>query len=363
MNKLIGSLMMIGISGETLTSDEKEFIVENDIAGVTLFSRNCKTPEQIYNLCAEIQSLSSRTASKAPRFVAIDMEGGRVHRLPKPFTQWPAPKFLGQIDNATLTFQFSNMMGAELAAVGINLNFAPCLDILSNPENTAIGDRSLGADPELVARNGSALVRGYIKSNILSCIKHFPGHGNTMVDSHFELPKEDSITLERLESFELIPFKRAAKARCDMVMPGHLFFPKIDPDFPVSFSKIFIQDLLRNSMRFRGIVVTDDLDMKALTKYYSIGEIPVKALQAGADLLLYCNVPESSAVGLEGVIEAVAQGSLDKADLEEKSRRILSLKREKLGAIEVPSWEQAKEVIGLTEHLDVAQSVIDRCRL
>ncbi len=357
MKKLIGSLMMIGIAGETLSADERKFIVDHEIAGVVLFARNCKEPKQIHNLCQDIQSLRSKTSSKAPLFIGVDMEGGRVHRLKEPFTLWPAPAHLGRIDNSVLTFQFALMMGQELRAVGINLNFAPCADILTNPKNSVIGDRSLGSDPEQVAKHASALVRGYFKSQVLSCAKHFPGHGNTFLDSHFDLPKEIDTDLTRLEAAELIPFKRSAKARCDMIMTSHILFPKIDADNPVTFSEVFLQKILRESMRFRGVIVTDDLDMQALTKHYERAEIPVRAIAAGADLLLYCNEPTSPQIAIESLIEAVAQGRLDRDKLTEKSQRVQALRVEKILNPDPLPWAEAKDWIGKDEHKILAQAI------
>ncbi len=357
MKRLIGSLMMMGIEGEALTEDEKKFIVDNEISGVVLFARNCKEPQQLHSLCSEIQSLRRRTTTKAPLFIGIDMEGGRVHRLKEPFTQWPAAGLLGQLDHSVLTFQFALMMGLELKAAGINLNFAPCADILTNPKNQVIGDRSLGADPESVAKHASALVRGYFKSQVLSCAKHFPGHGNTLLDSHFDLPEETETTLEQLESAELTPFKRAAKARCDLIMTSHIVFPRIDAERPVTFSNLFLNKILRESMRFRGLVVTDDLDMQALTKHYDRSEIPVLALLAGVDLLLYCNDPTSPPLALEAVVEAVVQGRLERSTLEERAKRILGLKAEKLKQPDPSPWNEACTWIGKEEHKKLAQAV------
>ncbi|RYZ81106.1 MAG: glycoside hydrolase family 3 protein, partial [Proteobacteria bacterium] len=227
--------MIIGIAGQSLTVDEKKFIVDNNIGGIVLMGRNVGEPKQVHALCSEIQSLRHQTPDKTPLFIGIDMEGGRVARLKAPFTQWPPLKTLGDLDNATVTFHFSNKMGLELQAVGINLDFAPCVDIFTNPQNKVIGDRSISSDPELVAKHASALVRGYIKANVISCAKHFPGHGNTLLDSHEELPVEE-VDMQRLDTLELVPFKRSFKARVDMVMTSHILFKNVDPDWPVTLS-------------------------------------------------------------------------------------------------------------------------------
>lgn len=356
MNKNFGQLMIIGIQGKSLTEDEKKFIISNNISGVILMGRNCESPKQIRDLCNDIQSLRFKMPDKAPLFIGIDMEGGRVQRLKAPFTIWPPAKSLGDLDNSTLSFNFSHKMGIELKSVGINLNFAPCVDIFSNPNNQVIGDRSLGSDPEHVGKHASALVRGFIKSEVISCVKHFPGHGNTLLDSHEDLPKEVA-DLKRLEEFELIPFKRSFKARVEMCMTSHILFPNIDPKYPATLSEFFVKKLLKEQCRFRGLVVTDDLDMKALTKHYTPEQIPVMALKAGCDLLLYCNEPLSPPKALEAIIEATAQGVLDVQELEQKAKKILEFKKENIPNPDPISIEEAMKVIGCEEHLKTAEAI------
>lgn len=356
IRELIGQHMLIGISGASLTSDEKKFIVENNIAGVVLFARNCIAPKQIRDLCAEIQSLRHKMKDRAPLFIGIDMEGGRVHRLKPPFTQWPALKKIGDLDAPTVAFHFTQRMGAELLSVGINLDFAPCVDVYTNPANTVIGDRAVSSDPYQVEKMASALVRGYIKSGILSCAKHFPGHGHTLIDSHEELPVEMA-DLKRLNEVELVPFKKALRSRVDMVMSAHILFKKIDPDWPATLSEIFLKKLLRDELKYKGLVITDDLDMKAMAKHYDKAQIPVRALQAGADLLLYCNEPESPPVAIEALIGAVAQGQILKSELEQTCQKILDLKKVKLLTPDPRPIEEALEVLGCAEHQYLADCI------
>lgn len=356
MNHVIGQHFFIGISGHTLTHEEKSFIVDNNIGGVVLFGRNVADPKQVWELCHEIQSLRHKMADKAPLFIGIDMEGGRVHRLKSPFTQWPPAKKLGDLDAPTVSFHLANRLGLELQAVGINLDFAPSVDVLTNPANTVIGDRAISSDPEMVAKHVSAIIRGFIKSGVLTCAKHFPGHGNTLLDSHLHLPVEQS-DLARLESLELIPFKKACKARVDMIMTSHIMFPKIDPDWPVTLSEIFIQKIIRDEFRYRGLVITDDLGMKAMSDNYGIDEIPVRALKAGVDLLLYCNEPDVPPQALEAVIGAVAQGSLDKNTLQNSYQRILDVKKAKLASFGALPLTDALNVVGNPEHLKIAEAV------
>ncbi|WP_409478502.1 beta-N-acetylhexosaminidase [Pseudobdellovibrio sp. HCB154] len=349
LNELIGQHMLIGVSGHTLTESEKKFIVENNISGVVLFARNLSTPEQIRDLCAEIQSLRHKMASKAPLFIGIDMEGGRVHRLKEPFTKWPPLKTVGDLDAPTVAFHFAHRMGLEMMAVGINLDFAPCVDVFTNPQNTVIGDRAVSSDPHQVEKMASALVRGYIKSGILSCAKHFPGHGHTIIDSHEELPVEEA-DLKRLHEVELVPFKKALRSRVDMVMTAHILFKSVDKDWPATLSEFFLKKMLRDELKYKGLIITDDLDMKAMAKHYDKAFIPVRALQAGAELLLYCNEPESPPVAIEGIMSAIAQGQHSKAELESTLKHILDVKKIKLLNPDPRPIDEAMEIVGHPDH-------------
>ena len=247
-------------------------------------------------------------------------------------------------------------MGLELRAFGINVNFAPCADIFSNPANTVIGDRALGTDPENVAKHVSGLVRGYIKSDVLACVKHFPGHGNTLLDSHLDLPKEES-DLKRNEDFELIPFKRAFKARVEMCMMSHILFPNIDPKYPVSLSEIFIQKILKEHCRFRGLVVTDDLDMGALRKHFSIEEIAIQTLKAGSDMLVYCNEPLSPVKSIEAIIGATAQGVLNKSELESRIKKVQQFKKTHILNPDPISFEEAQKILSNPESKELAEAI------
>lgn len=353
---MYGPLITMGIQGKALSDDEKKFIITHQIGGVVLFTRNFDNPKQFHELCHDIHSLRLKMPDKVPLFLSVDQEGGRVQRIKEPFTVWPPLRNVGDIDNPTLSFLVSQKMGQELRAFGINVNFAPCADILSNPKNTVIGDRSLGSDPEHVAKHVSAIVRGYIKSDVLACVKHFPGHGNTLLDSHQELPRED-VDLKRLEDFEMVPFKRAFKARVEMCMTSHILFPKVDPKYPASLSEVFVQKILREHCRFRGLVVTDDLDMGALRKNFSIEDIAVQAVKAGSDVLLYCNEPLSPVKAMDAIIGATAQGVLNKPELEARIKRIQQFKKDTIQNPDPISFEEAQKVISNTETKELAAAI------
>jgi len=354
----IGQLFIIGLQGPELLKQEADFIVKNDISGVCLFSRNVDNPEQIHKLCTDIHALSQRTPSKAPMIISIDMEGGRVHRLKAPFTQWPALAKLGELDSTSVAFKFASMMAAELLAVGINLDFAPCMDVLTNMNNPVIGDRSISSNHAKVTKISSALVRGYIKGGVIPCGKHFPGHGNTMVDSHEELPKEKT-DMKSLMEVELQPFKKAFRSRLEMVMTGHILFENIDPDNPVTLSKKFLKELLRDELKFRNIVISDDLDMKALRNHYEVKDIPVKAMQAGCDMLLYCNEFDTPPQGIEAIKAAISSGAIDSNQVAESLKRVETMKTAKLKDFEIMPFNEAAKVIGHPDHLKLSKAIVE----
>ena len=351
-------LLFIGIRDKVLTQDEAEFIITNNIGGIVLFARNIESPEQVHALCTQIQALRHKTRDKLPFLIAVDQEGGRVARLRAPFTEWPPLAAIGKLDSTSVAFRFAMSMGLELRAVGINLDFAPCVDVFSNPKNTVIGDRSLSSDPEVVAKLASALVRGYIKSGVIPCAKHFPGHGHTLVDSHEELPVEPS-DLEQLRAVNLVPFKKVFRARLDMVMTAHIKFPKIDPEWPVTLSEKFIRGMARDEMRFRNIIITDDLDMKALANHYKVDEIPVRALQAGCDMLLYCNKFDVPPIAIEALRKAARDHKISAQQIDESYNRVLALKKEMLTNPDPLPYEAASTLIGHPDHKRLSAAIKD----
>lgn len=352
----LGQLLFIGISGTSLTREERRFIIENKIGGVILFKRNYESIDQLHALTTEIHALKQDMPDQAAMFIGADMEGGRVQRFKAPFTVWPTMRKLGALDSTTLAFKLAETMGRELKAAGVNVNFAPSVDVLTNAQNTAIGDRALSSDPEQVAKLGSALVRGFVKSGIIACAKHFPGHGNTIIDSHDDLPVE-SADLERLRAVEMPPFKRSFRARLDMVMTTHIRFPNIDPEFPATFSSKILQDVLRKELGFRGLIISDDLGMGALTKHYRTDEIAVRSLAAGCNLLCYCNEPETPPIALEAIQKAVDSRQLNEAQLEASVDQILKLKKAKLATSNPIPLPQLRELLERPDHKALATAI------
>ena len=347
----IGQLLLVGVKGFSLTTEEKKFLSENQISGVTLFSRNVQSPEQIRQLCEEIQACAPKNS---PMLISVDNEGGRVLRLKSPFTEWPALKLLGDLDSPHMTYLFSQFMGYELKAVGINGDWAPCVDVFTNPKNTVIGDRAISQDFETVAKHTSALIRGYLRAGIAPCAKHFPGHGHTLVDSHDDLPEED-LDLARLKNLELVPFRQAILCGVPLIMTGHLKMKNIDPHWPVTLSPLFLQKILREEMGFEGLIVTDDLDMQALKKHFPMETRVLQSLKAGADYFLFCNEPDSPPQALEIFKKALRDGEISEARLRQSYDRVQKFKKTYLTQT-TPNVDW-REVVGSPPHQALAEHI------
>lgn len=288
----VGQLLMVGVSGFSLTQSEKEFLTEVQPAGVIYFRRNVQSPNQLIDLTREI-----RACIKHDPMIGIDQEGGIVARLQNPFTVFPGNEDLVSIidkaGNEKLLAEKALMMAQELKSVGVNLNFTPVADILTNPLNPIMKGRTFGSDPYKVAQRVFDTIRVYQKQGILSCAKHFPGHGDTMVDSHLELPFVDT-ELSLLKKRELVPFQKAIEAKVPMMMTAHIRFSRIDPENCATQSSIFLENMLRNKMGFKGIIASDDMEMKAIAHHDSIAQASLKAVHAGCNLILICKDQEKA---------------------------------------------------------------------
>jgi beta-N-acetylhexosaminidase len=319
LHELIGRLLVVGVPGPTLDGTTRRVLQDLQVGGVILFRRNVGSPAEIASLTTELHALPSQP------LVAIDHEGGRVVRLGEPFTPFPPAAAVGGTRNPDLAYRVGRAMGEELASVGIDLNFAPVLDVNSNPANPVIGDRAFGSDPELVSAMGIALMRGLHDGGVLSCGKHFPGHGDTEKDSHLELPVVRRSRTE-LERTELVPFRAAIAAGVPMLMTAHVLYPALDPDHPATLSRKILTDLLRGELRFEGVVASDDLAMRAIAGHQSIANAAVSTLRAGADALLVCQDLERAVEAFAAIEAAVASGSVDMATINAAATRIQRLR-------------------------------------
>jgi beta-N-acetylhexosaminidase len=316
----VGQLFITGISGLTLTEDEKTFIQEKNIGGIILFKHNYSDPGQLAELVNEIQTLRD----EYPLFISVDQEGGRVKRFQTHFSQFPSMYEVGVKDSPKLTFEIHKILADELSACGVNLNYSPCCDIWTNEKNKVIGDRSFGKTADMVEKHVSAAIRGLHTGNVLACAKHFPGHGNTTKDSHFDLPYVNK-SLEDIRKEEIIPFTKASKSRVEFMMMAHLVVDAIDKELPCTLSKK-AYDFLRSELKYKKLIVTDDMEMKAISDNYTYPEAGRIALTAGADIILYRSFEKTKEV-YEGIMLDLKEQKIKKSDLEEKIKRVLDCKK------------------------------------
>src|SRR6185295_18311959 len=272
--RLAGQLLSVGFEGTTADDELRARIAASEIGGVMVFRPNIATPGQLAAVVAEIRGVAP---NDLPLLVSIDQEGGVVQRLRAPATEWPAMLSVGAAGDAARTTAVGRAVGEELAAVGVNWDFAPVLDVHTNPDNPVIGNRAFGTSPDAVARQALAFWRGLRGAGLVGCGKHYPGHGDTRTDSHHELPVV-AHDLERLRAVELAPFAAAAAAGVEAFMTAHVLYPALDPDRPATLSRRIATDLLRGEVGFRGVLVSDDLGMKAVADKYSIEELAVGAI-------------------------------------------------------------------------------------
>ncbi len=307
----------------TVTPEIQDFLKRYPVGGVILFDANIETPKQLKTLTKDLKS-----ACQFPMLLAIDEEGGRVAKIANN-TNFDVPKYpfildLGQENNPLLALRLGQDIGMYLKEYGLNYNFAPVADVLSNPDNMVIGNRSFGSDPQMVAQMVTHTIAGLQEKGIGTCAKHFPGHGDTLSDTH----KEQTVaskTWKEMHNCELIPFKAAIEQGVDSIMMGHMTTPNVTTDgLPASLSYEMVTQRLRKELDFDGLVVTDALNMGAITNYYSSKEAALKAFTAGCDLLL---MPEDFQEAYEGILQAVKDGTISQERLDESVLRILTFKQ------------------------------------
>ncbi len=279
-----GQLLHVGFHGTRVPGDLHDLIAAGRVGGVTLFSRNIETPGQALALTRELHACAP---SDLPLLVSIDQEGGRVQRLREPWTSWPAMRRVGETGDPQAVAQLATAIARELRDLGIGLDFAPVVDVDTNPANPVIGDRSLSREPAVVAQLASAFIRALQEAGVAACAKHFPGHGDTARDSHLDLPTVEH-TLDRLRRVELAPFQAAVAAEVACVMTAHILLPALDRKRPATLSPAVI-GMLRDTLSYDGVVLSDDLEMGAVAKHFDVRTRILGPLSAGVDGLLICS--------------------------------------------------------------------------
>ena len=351
LREAIGQLFILGFEGHKPSEALETFVRDLAPGGLILFGRNLGSPEEIAALTNALH-----VASPTPLFFAIDQEGGKVARLQPPFTQWPAASVFGAVGSTELTNAMAHAMARELMAVGINMNMAPVLDVLTNPANPVMAGRSYGSDPHMVAQHGIAFWRGLADHGVLAVGKHFPGHGDTIVDSHLALPVVPH-DLHRLSTVELVPFATAIRAGIPALMTAHLLLPALDPEQPATLSRPILTDLLREQLGFRGLVISDDLLMQGIADSTPPGEAAVRFLEAGGDLMLICHDETAQRQALRVVAEAVETGRLPEALVRASCDRIADAKAQYLRRKPAASAEEIREVVGCDAHRRLTERV------
>ncbi len=321
---LCGQLLVGGFSGPTLSPTLRSALARGERGGAILFRRNL--PGSLPDVAALIRSIAEAAPADLPPLVAVDQEGGRVTRLGTPVLRLPAMRAFGRLADGDLVRRAAEALGRELASLGFTMDFAPVLDVDTCPVNPIIGDRSFSDDPAVVARLGWAFAAGLQAGGVLACGKHFPGHGDTTVDSHKDLPCVDQ-PRQRLDAVEIVPFRGLRAETCAAVMTAHVVYPALDPDRPATLSPRIAHDLLRAELGYDGLLVSDDLEMKAVADRLPIEESAVQAVRAGCDVLLVCSSEEFQERAHSALVHAAERDAGFRAQVEASSARGLRARR------------------------------------
>lgn len=322
LDEKIGQMIITGFNGSEYNDDMDRLINEYKVGGVILFARNIEDSNQMIDLTRALQENNNNL----PLFISIDEEGGRVSRLPDDVEKFPSAFTIGLINDQQTAYENGKEIGYTLKRLGINLDYAPVLDIYSNENNTVIGDRAFSTEESIVSTMGIATMEGIEDADIIPVVKHFPGHGDTEVDSHYGLPIVYK-TLEELRNFEFIPFVKAIESGCDVIMVSHIILNEVDSINPASLSKIVISDLLRKDLEFDKVVITDDMSMGAITSIMSIEEACIKSIEAGCDILLLGNAYEEIEQVINSIKLKLYNGEISEEQINKSVKRILELKK------------------------------------
>jgi beta-N-acetylhexosaminidase len=355
LRRQIGQLLIAGFRGEQIPVEIRSLAREFSLGGVILFARNIVEPRQVAELCHEAAQLTVGV----PAWVSVDQEGGRVARLKAPFTEWPPMATLGRSGEVRLAERFARALAAELRAVGITLDFAPVLDVHTNPKNPVIGDRALAERAGDVARLGSAIIRTLQAEGVAACGKHFPGHGDTTTDSHLELPLVEHPP-ERLREVEFAPFRAAIDAGVATIMTAHVLVPSLDEKRPATLSRRIVTGLLREELKYEGVILSDDLEMKALANDYKVHDSALLAIEAGCDGVLICSGDvDVQAEALETLVRAVESSRLRFSRVEDALARQQRAKERFLAAgVARPLGAKAlQQALGRDEHRQIADEM------
>lgn len=356
LKKLVGQLFIVGFDGFSVPADIKKIIQEFCLSGVIYYKRNVQSPAQLAELSNELQ-FSCRPEGSAGMLISIDHEGGKINRLVKPFTKFPGNDYLGDLNSPKIGFEFGYILGQEIKAVGINTNYAPVIDVLTNPKNVSLKGRSFSHDPEICAKLASAVCRGVQKAGVMAVAKHFLGYGAAEEDPHLSLPKINR-SIADLEKTDLVPFRRVVRSRVEGIMTGHLLNTALDPKLPATLSAAVVDEILRKQLRYSKLIFTDDMEMKAITDGFSAEEAAVLAITAGCDCLVYKSGPPLAVI--EAVIRSVEQKKITLERIEQSVARIDGAKRIFADTKNPIDVTEVGKHIGLPEHFKLADAILNK---
>lgn len=325
LRERIGQMLLCGFHGTEAAGDVDDFLRKYPIGGVIYFARNVESPEQVERLSSGLQRIAVDSGN-VPLWISIDQEGGMVARITEGIALMPGQMAIAAAGSIEDAYQASYISGVELRSMGINMNFAPVLDVNNNAANPVIGVRSFGESPQSVAAYGARSITGVQDAGISATAKHFPGHGDTDTDSHLDLPVITH-TRERVDRVELIPFRAAIAAGVDAMMSAHIYFPALEPErLPVTLSRAVLSGLLRQELGYEGMIVTDCMEMDAIAANYGTVDAAVMAVEAGADLVLISHTAHLQAGAFEALLAAVQSGRISEARIDESVTRLLKYK-------------------------------------
>ncbi|GAC1397831.1 MAG: beta-N-acetylhexosaminidase [Ktedonobacteraceae bacterium] len=360
LEEQIGQVLTIGFYTTTPSQEVIDLIQKQHVGGIILFRRNIQNAQQVYELTQYLQRIAREAGHRYPLLIMIDQENGMVRRFGQSTTIFPGNMALGAIGSEQTAYDIALATGRELQALGINMNLAPDIDVNNNPANPVIGVRSFGENPQLVARLGAAMVRGYHDAGVLTTLKHFPGHGDTVVDSHHALPVVPH-TMERLHAIELVPFQCGIEAGAESVMIAHLYLPALMQDemLPATVSPVVVTGLLREKLGFTGLIVSDCMEMAALSEVVGTEQGTVRALQAGIDLVLVSHHYARQCDSISAIQVAIQDGTLPMERLRDAAEHVLQLKTRTLSWDTLPDAKNLN-VIGNETHKRLRDSAYER---
>jgi beta-N-acetylhexosaminidase len=352
LDEKIGQMVIIGVDGTAVSEQTRDLIEHYHVGGVILYKNNIINKAQTTDFLNELKQVNTKQ-NTLPLWLSVDQEGGRVSRMPDEYSKLPTNRAIGKINNAEFSYKLGIILGKELRSVGFNMDFAPVLDINSNPNNPVIGDRSFGANAKVVSSLGVQTMLGIQAQKVAAVVKHFPGHGDTSVDSHLDLPIVQT-DLKQLRTFEWLPFQAAIEHNVDAIMVAHILLPKIDPDHPASFSKTIITNYLRKELKYNGVVMTDDMTMGGIVNHYNLKDAAVQSIIAGSDVIMVAHEYDKAKEVLTNLKSNVETGALSEQRIDQSVYRILQLKQKY--AIQ----DQALENTDITPINNEIKSVLDQ---